>query len=173
VLAIRCRWRLQRSSRWPWHRAAGAPGWQNRHLRPTITGTAVSPRDAARIIRRSTEYLSDLVEWLLDMSMAEQAIARFAPDWRRSGSELPEGMRPADERLLARTGASGAKTRVETPEGPLEPILIARQHENEALIRLTEINPRTVQKHLERISEKLGVETRAAAAAIAIRSGGN
>jgi DNA-binding NarL/FixJ family response regulator len=33
-----------------------------------------------------------------------------------------------------------------------------------------EISPRTVQKHLERIYEKLGVETRAAAAAIAIRS---
>ena len=34
-----------------------------------------------------------------------------------------------------------------------------------------EISPRTVQKHLERIYEKLGVETRAAAAAMAIRSG--
>ena len=32
------------------------------------------------------------------------------------------------------------------------------------------ISPRTVQKHLERIFEKLGVETRAAAAAIAIRA---
>ncbi len=36
-----------------------------------------------------------------------------------------------------------------------------------------EISPRTVQKHLERIYEKLGVETRAAAAAIAIRSAEN
>ena len=33
-----------------------------------------------------------------------------------------------------------------------------------------EISPRTVQKHLERFYEKLGVETRAAAAAMAIRS---
>ena len=31
------------------------------------------------------------------------------------------------------------------------------------------ISPRTVQKHLERIYEKLGVETRAAAAAMAIK----
>jgi DNA-binding CsgD family transcriptional regulator len=31
------------------------------------------------------------------------------------------------------------------------------------------ISPRTVQKHLERIYEKLGVETRAAAAAVAIK----
>jgi DNA-binding CsgD family transcriptional regulator len=63
--------------------------------------------------------------------------------------------------------------RVETAEGAHELALIARHHENEALIRLTEINPRTVQKHLERIYEKLGVETRAAAAAMAICSGGN
>jgi len=35
-----------------------------------------------------------------------------------------------------------------------------------------EISPRTVQKHLERIYEKLGVETRSAAAAIAIRAMG-
>jgi len=33
-----------------------------------------------------------------------------------------------------------------------------------------DISPRTVQKHLERIYEKLGVETRSAAAAIAIRA---
>ncbi|MFN4221967.1 MAG: LuxR C-terminal-related transcriptional regulator, partial [Novosphingobium meiothermophilum] len=35
------------------------------------------------------------------------------------------------------------------------------------------ISPRTVQKHLERIYEKLGVETRAAAAAVAIKVLGN
>ena len=33
-----------------------------------------------------------------------------------------------------------------------------------------EISPRTVQKHLERIYVKLGVEKRSAAAAIAIRT---
>jgi DNA-binding CsgD family transcriptional regulator len=32
-----------------------------------------------------------------------------------------------------------------------------------------EISPRTVQKHLEHVYEKLGVETRSAAVAIAIR----
>jgi len=39
--------------------------------------------------------------------------------------------------------------------------------------QVLEISPRTVQKHLERIYEKLGVETRSAAAAIAIRAIGH
>ena len=35
---------------------------------------------------------------------------------------------------------------------------------------ILQISPRTVQKHLERIFEKLGVETRSAAAAVATRT---
>lgn len=146
--------------------------------------------------------------------LAQRALTRFAPDSSPNDTLLPEGLRQAVERLLGRGEASGATTRLETDEGALELALIARHHENEALIRLTEINPRvdaarlqqrlkltereaevllwisygksnadisevltvsprTVQKHLERIFEKLGVETRAAAAAMAIRSAGN
>ena len=146
--------------------------------------------------------------------LAERAVARFAPDWSRSAGLLPDGPRQAVERLLGRGEPVGTSVRLETAEGALELALIARHHENEALIRLTEINPRedaarlqqrlkltgreaevllwisygksnadisevlcvsprTVQKHLERIFEKLGVETRAAAAAMAIRSAGN
>lgn len=41
---------------------------------------------------------------------------------------------------------------------------------NNVISDVLTISPRTVQKHLERIYEKLGVETRAAAAAIAIKS---
>jgi DNA-binding response OmpR family regulator len=40
---------------------------------------------------------------------------------------------------------------------------------NGMISEVLEISPRTVQKHLERIYEKLGVETRAAAAAVAIK----
>lgn len=43
---------------------------------------------------------------------------------------------------------------------------------NADISEVLSISPRTVQKHLERVYEKLGVETRAAAAAIAIRSTG-
>ncbi|MFM2372145.1 MAG: hypothetical protein RIS85_1867 [Pseudomonadota bacterium] len=44
---------------------------------------------------------------------------------------------------------------------------------NGMISEVLSISPRTVQKHLERIFEKLGVETRAAAAAVAIKVLGN
>ncbi len=144
--------------------------------------------------------------------LAERAIKRFAPGWDREQTMLPEVLRQAVERLLARTETRGASVRLDHDEGTLELVLIAQYRENEVLIRLNAINlredaarlqerlglteresevllwisygksnadisdvltisPRTVQKHLERIYEKLGVETRAAAAAMAIRSG--
>ncbi len=146
--------------------------------------------------------------------LAQRAMTRFAPGWSRSDPLLPDGLRQAVERLLGRGEGTGATARLEAAEGALELALVAWHHDNEALIRLTEINPRedaarlqerlkltgreaevllwisygksnadisevltvsprTVQKHLERIFEKLGVETRAAAAAMAIRVSGN
>jgi DNA-binding NarL/FixJ family response regulator len=144
--------------------------------------------------------------------LAERAIMRFAPGWNREQTMLPDVLRLAVERLLARSDSRGANIRLDHEEGTLELVLIAQYRENEVLIRLNAINlredaarlqerlglteresevllwisygksnadisdvliisPRTVQKHLERIYEKLGVETRAAAAAMAIRSG--
>lgn len=142
--------------------------------------------------------------------LAEQAINRIAPGWRRDQPELPDELRHSVGRLLAKT-ERGSSLRIEQGEGALELVLIAHYRENEVLIRLNELNPhvdarqlqgrlgltereaevllwisygksnadisqvlvispRTVQKHLERIYEKLGVETRAAAAAIAIKA---
>ncbi|NKJ42124.1 MULTISPECIES: response regulator [unclassified Novosphingobium] len=142
--------------------------------------------------------------------LAEQAINRIAPGWRRDQPELPDELRQSVGRLLAKT-ETGSSLRIEQGEGALELVLIAHYRENEVLIRLNELNPqvdarqlqtrlgltereaevllwisygksnadisqvlvispRTVQKHLERIYEKLGVETRAAAAAIAIKA---
>ena len=43
-------------------------------------GSATVPRDAARIIRRSAEHLSDLVEGLLDISLVEHGQTRVASD---------------------------------------------------------------------------------------------
>ncbi|MBB3926031.1 DNA-binding NarL/FixJ family response regulator [Sphingobium jiangsuense] len=42
---------------------------------------------------------------------------------------------------------------------------------NRVISEILAISPRTVNKHLEQIFEKLGVETRAAAAAVAVRTG--
>lgn len=143
--------------------------------------------------------------------LAEQAINRISPGWRKEDATLPDQLRSIVERLLARRDTRGATVRMEQPNGALELVLIAQHRENEVLIRLNELNPavdlarlhdqlgltereaevllwisygksnglisdvlsispRTVQKHLERIYEKLGVETRAAAAAVAIKA---
>ena len=40
---------------------------------------------------------------------------------------------------------------------------------NRVISDVLQISPRTVTKHLERIFDKIGVETRSAAAAVAIR----
>lgn len=144
---------------------------------------------------------------------AEQAIARIAPNWRRSEATLPPEIRGQIERLLAKDGQAGASARVRPfgGRGELELVVIAHYRENEVLIRLNELNPdqdlvklqdrlpltnreaevllwvsygkpnrvisdvlhispRTVTKHLERIFDKLGIENRSAAAAVAIRA---
>jgi DNA-binding NarL/FixJ family response regulator len=63
------------------------------------------------------------------------------------------------------------QTRLGLTEREAEVLLwISYGKSNADISDVLEISPRTVQKHLERIYEKLGVETRAAAAAIAIRS---
>jgi DNA-binding NarL/FixJ family response regulator len=67
--------------------------------------------------------------------------------------------------------ASRLQTRLGLTEREAEVLLwISYGKSNADISEVLVISPRTVQKHLERIYEKLGVETRAAAAAIAIRS---
>jgi DNA-binding CsgD family transcriptional regulator len=46
----------------------------------------------------------------------------------------------------------------------------ARGKSNRDIAEILELSPRTVNKHLEQIYEKLGVENRTAAAAIAMRA---
>ncbi|KUR74372.1 LuxR family transcriptional regulator [Novosphingobium sp. FSW06-99] len=67
--------------------------------------------------------------------------------------------------------AARLQTRLGLTEREAEVLLwISYGKSNADISDVLEISPRTVQKHLERIYEKLGVETRAAAAAMAIRS---
>jgi len=176
------------------------------HARAVQASTA--GLDATGRMMIATDFSGQLL-WCTPL--AERAIGRVAPDWRRDGAELPDALRVLVERLVQRRDTRGASAKLERGAGALELVLIAQYRENEVLIRLNEldpqehatrlqnrlaltereaevllwisygksnadisdvlaISPRTVQKHLERIYEKLGVETRAAAAAIAIRS---
>ncbi|HEX8055292.1 MAG TPA: DNA-binding response regulator [Novosphingobium sp.] len=142
--------------------------------------------------------------------LAEQAIARVAPDWERSTPVLPPLLRGGVQKLLGQENASGSSIRIEQPQGTIELVVIDRLRGDEVLIQLNEldpkqdvlrlqnglnitqreaevllwvsygksnsdisdvltISPRTVQKHLEHIYDKMGVETRSSAAAIAIK----
>jgi DNA-binding CsgD family transcriptional regulator len=50
--------------------------------------------------------------------------------------------------------------------------LVARGHGNAEVARMLAVSPRTVQKHLEHVYDRLGVRSRAAAAARAVAAGG-
>jgi DNA-binding CsgD family transcriptional regulator len=72
-----------------------------------------------------------------------------------------------------REDAARLQQRLKLTEREAEVLLwISYGKSNADISDVLTISPRTVQKHLERIFEKLGVETRAAAAAMAIRSNG-
>jgi len=78
--------------------------------------TAVSPRDAARIIRSSTEYLNDLVEGLLDIAMAEQGAMRVARDVVRLPAFLDHIARLFEPQAAAKGLAFRVETRGLLPE---------------------------------------------------------
>lgn len=53
-------------------------------------GSGVDPTEAARVIRRSAEHLTDLVEGLLDISLVEHGVMRVAADVVRLTSFLDQ-----------------------------------------------------------------------------------
>nr|WP_246385742.1 hybrid sensor histidine kinase/response regulator [Novosphingobium hassiacum] len=74
--------------------------------------TAVDPRDAARVIRRSAEHLTNLVEGLLDIASVEQGIVRIDNAVVRLGpvvEQVADMFRPQAE-------AKGLEFRCETPD---------------------------------------------------------
>jgi DNA-binding NarL/FixJ family response regulator len=104
-------------------------------------------------------------------------------DWREAGGdvtvELVMVAQYRDNEVLIRLNpfdpvgdAARLQSRLNLTEREAEVLLwISYGKSNADISEVLAISPRTVQKHLERIYEKLGVETRAAAAAMAIRSG--
>ncbi|OYX93031.1 MAG: DNA-binding response regulator [Novosphingobium sp. 35-62-5] len=76
--------------------------------------------------------------------------------------------------LNPRADVSRLQQRLSLTDREAEVLLwISYGKSNGMISEVLAISPRTVQKHLERIYEKLGVETRAAAAAVAIKVLGN
>jgi DNA-binding NarL/FixJ family response regulator len=121
---------------------------------------------------------------------AEAAISRLTPGWTPRQSEMPPVLRQPVKRLLTLVThhrANEVLIRINelNPRKDVEKLatsLRLTQREAEVLLWVSygksngdisvvlDISSRTVQKHLEHIYEKLGVETRSAAAAIAIRT---
>ncbi|WP_311222184.1 MULTISPECIES: response regulator [unclassified Acidovorax] len=115
-----------------------------------------------------------------------RAMARWLALAQRQGdgaTPLPEGQRLAarplgasglgETMLLLSVETPGAAPVVRPPPTPLTPreteVLswIAKGKTNRDIAEILGMSPRTVNKHLEHIFEKLGVETRTAAAALA------
>ena len=126
----------------------------------------------------------------------DEAFATDAPDdaaaWLRAAAASGEAMAalPGGRRLLARhmgqsgfseatlllnveqAGAAAAPRQPEVPLTPRETEVLswlAKGKTNRDIADILGMSPRTVNKHLEHIFEKLGVETRSAATAIAGR----
>lgn len=129
--------------------------------------------------------------WLEAAFAADAAPARAMARWLAQAQRQGEGAVPLPEegqRLAARplgasglgetmlllsVDAAGAAPAARVPPTPLTPreteVLswIAKGKTNRDIAEILGMSPRTVNKHLEHIFEKLGVETRTAAAALA------
>ncbi len=75
-------------------------------------------------------------------------------------------------RLAKDTGAQSAggiqqRTRTDHPRGRSAVVAVSKGKTNRDIAQILGLSPRTVDKHLEQIYSKLGVENRTAAAAIA------
>lgn len=121
------------------------------------------------------DALRGTVERLLGRSSAQGATARI--DRGESAVELVIISQYRENEVLIRLNELNPKAdvlklqqRLSLTDREAEVLLwISYGKSNGMISEVLLISPRTVQKHLERIYEKLGVETRAAAAAMAIK----
>lgn len=117
------------------------------------------------------------IEWLQPQAegAAEAELERTAPDGRallarRLGTVgLGETMWLLRQRGAGETAPSRLATASLTPRETEVLSWIAKGKTNRDVAEILGMSPRTVNKHLEHVFEKLGVETRAAAAALASR----
>ena len=85
--------------------------------------------------------------WIALMERADSLLATF--DGSKRSSELPGGL---------------TRREVEVAR------LVAKGRSNRDIAEILSLSPRTVNKHLEQIYAKLGVENRTSAAALAVRT---
>ncbi len=95
-------------------------------------GTATVPRDAARIIRRSAEHLSDLVEGLLDISLVEHGQTRVASDVVR----LPAFLEHLEQMFRPQAEAKGLRFAIEQRGHPPEFVRTDQKRLRQVLINL-------------------------------------
>ena len=98
----------------------------------------------------------------LDYPLAVKFINEQAPDGNEKLLKLIDGEQP--------TGAQLLKVKLEITERESEVLYwIANGKTNREAAEILEMSPRTVNKHLEQLFPKLGVENRTAAAGVALR----
>ncbi len=130
------------------------PDWQ----RPDL------PQPIAQAVRRLQAAEGDGAQVarvdVADSRLEFTLLDRTGPEWLFRLTEAREG---EDERTLAaRHGLTSREAEVM--------LWVSRGKPNREISEILAISPRTVNKHLEQVFEKLGVENRASAAAIAVRT---
>ncbi len=122
----------------------------------------------------------DVRAWLDQCASAPASLPAAPIDLESSTSKLKllyVGQVGAEERLLrviegdAGSDQAVLKSRLMVTDREAEVLLwIARGKSNRDIAEILSLSPRTVNKHLEQIFTKLGVENRTSAAALAVRT---
>ena len=125
--------------------------WQNKHLGAQINQWLATPELAQQQALKLRHLSYPLELKLVSMHDNGEVLVR-----------LIDGERP--------TGASLLKIKLSVTERESEVLhWIANGKTNREIAEILEMSPRTVNKHLEQIFPKLGVENRTAAAGVALR----
>lgn len=130
------------------------PAWS--HL-PVIFMTGLG--DTGDIVQG---FASGAVDYVVKPVHAEEVLARLATHVRNARLTRRDPTAAASEDRIGNAALTPRETEVLS--------WVAKGKTNRDIAEILGMSPRTVNKHLEHIFEKLGVETRAAAAALASRT---